>query len=169
VYHLIGDTLPGSNTENFPTFVWQHICFTWSAASQLKVLYINGQKVAEEITATGRKITSGGVLILGQDQDTVGGGFQISQTFGGEIYRLQISKKKISAEEVVGMYKAGICDYPADSQDIVMDWEDFLDAKRYGKVDEVSAGCSKWDILKDFEGQEISPALISYLKRHHEF
>jgi hypothetical protein len=164
--HFLGDTMRGASSD-FATFTWLHTCFTWSSVTEYEELYLNGQRLSSELTPTGSKFPTNGTLVLGQEQDTPGGGFALEQAFGGEIYRLQILKRKLSAEEVGDMYEGGVCDYPPPSEDVVLDWEDFLDAKRFGKVEEISAGCSKWDILGNFMGQEISADLIAYLKRQH--
>ena len=164
--YFLGDSMPGS-VENFATFTWHQTCFTWSAASEYEELYLNGQKITQELTPAGSKVPTNGTLVLEQEQDSPGGRFVINEAFGGEIYRLQILKRKLSAKEVEDIYNAGFCAYPSPSEDVVLDWEDFLDAKRYGQVEEISAGCSKWDVLANFVGQQISPDLISYLKRNH--
>ena len=153
-------------SDNYATFTWHHTCFSWSYASQLEELYLNGEKIAEELTPDNIKLPTGGTLVLGQEQDSPGGGFDINQAFGGEIYRLEIFKRKLSAGEVLDMYQAGMCDYPASSEDVVVNWEDFLDAKRSGEVKVVSAGCSRWDILKSFVGQEITSSMIAFLERN---
>lgn len=127
---------------------------------------MNGVKIAEELTPDNSKVPTGGTLVLGQEQDSPGGNFDINQSFGGEIYRLKILKRKISAGEVADMYHAGMCDYPAPSTDVVLDWADFLEAERSGEVKEVSAGCSRWDVLENFVGQEITDSVIAFLKRN---
>ena len=154
----------GAVTEDHTTFTWYHTCFSWNAGSQHEELYLNGDKVSERISAANNKLPTGGTLILGQEQDTLGGGFDINQAFGGEIYGLQVFKRRLSAAEVGDMHKAGICSYPTPTEGVVIDWEDFLDAQRFGKVEEITAGCSKWEILRNFVGQEITPDLISYFE-----
>jgi len=163
--HFLGNPMPTDYyTKPLTTFTWYHTCFSWNAGSQYEELYLNGDKVSERISAANSKLPTGGTLVLGQEQDTPGGGFALNQAFGGEIYGLQVFKRKLSGAEVEDMYKAGICNYPTPSEGVVIDWEDFLDAQRYGKVEEISAGCSKWEILRNFVGQEITPELISYFE-----
>ena len=159
--------------KDFTTSIWHHICFTWSrwiTSNKLKELYLNGRKIAEKAVSAQTKVPINGVLVLGQEQDSLGGGFDISQSFAGEIYRLEILKKKLSADEVAEMYQAGMCDYPAPSADVLLDWEDFLDAERSGEVKEISAGCpvnkSNWSLLESFVGQEITPNLIAFLNKY---
>ena len=160
--------MPGDR-EDYNTYSWYHTCFSWSARSQHSELYLNGNKVSEKRTPANRRLAPDGTLVLGQDQDTIGGGFDMGQAFGGEIYGLQVFKTKLGIAEVEEMYKAGMCSlfrFSTASEDVVLDWEDFLNAKRYGNVREISAGCikCKWEILSYFVGQEITPDLISFIK-----
>ena len=164
-YHFLEDAMPGPD-QDFTTLLWHHTCFTWSSGRQVKELYLNGKKITEETTDENSKVPINGILVLGQDQDSLGGGFHISQSFGGEIYRLEILKTKLSADKVAEMYEAGMCEYPTRSVDVVLDWEDFLNAERSGEVKEIPAGCSKWDVLESFVGQEITPNMIEFLDKY---
>ena len=157
--------------KDFTTSIWHHTCFTWSrwiTSNQLKELYLNGNKIAEKEVPTQSKVPINGTLVLGQDY--LGGGFDVRQSFAGEIYQLEIFKTKLSADEVTEMYQAGMCDYPAPSADVLLDWEYFLNAERSGEVKEISAGCpldkSDWSLLENFVGQEITPNLIAFLNKY---
>merc|ERR1712176_258482 len=92
---------------------------------------------------------SGGTLIVGQDQDTVGGGFDVNQAFGGDLYQLNVFSRKLRVEDIAAIYYDGRCNRLASSllHDVVVSWEDFLGATRSGAVQEVSAECDERNFL----------------------
>ncbi len=49
---------------------------------------------------TGQNITGGGRWVLGQDQDTVGGGFQIVDSFHGELVEVNVWGRVLSRQEI---------------------------------------------------------------------
>jgi len=119
---------------------WYHFCVTWSSETSMD-LYLNGVLVNSKTTS--KIISDGGLLIIGQDQDTLGGGYDINQSFGGELYQLNVFERKLRREEVVGMYFDGRCSDLTSSlkYDLAVGWEEFINAPRNGKVQLVSAGC----------------------------
>ena len=53
---------------------WTFLCVTWSSLEGLWVIYVNGQVIDHgEKLSEGQKIASGGVLVVGQEQDSPGG------------------------------------------------------------------------------------------------
>ncbi|TSK14647.1 Neuronal pentraxin-2 [Bagarius yarrelli] len=65
---------------------WHHICITWTTRDGLWETYQDGQKVGSgENLAPWHPIKPDGVLILGQEQDMVGGRFDATQAFVGEL------------------------------------------------------------------------------------
>lgn len=65
---------------------WHSICTTWDGASGLVQLWFNGRPMAKKysILQAGRS-TGTTSIILGQEQDNHGGGFDINQSFVGMI------------------------------------------------------------------------------------
>ncbi|HEY9247222.1 MAG TPA: LamG-like jellyroll fold domain-containing protein, partial [Candidatus Methanoperedens sp.] len=55
---------------------WHHIAVTWRNSDDVVKLYKDGVNVYTGTLAAAKSITSGGSLVLGQDQDFIGGGFQ---------------------------------------------------------------------------------------------
>ena len=144
---------------------WINECVTWSSASQLVRLYYNGVLAAEDVKDADTRLTPGGTLILGQEQDSVGGGFTINQSFGGEIYGLQMFNRALTTHEVRTVYEAGLCVSSASLPNTYLAWGDFLAGERRGEVEVVEVGCSVWDLLVGFQGVEIGKELIASLKR----
>jgi len=121
---------------------WYHTCFTWSASTQMDY-YVNGVLVKSKSNSVS-SIGSGGILILGQDQDSYGGGFDINQAFGGDLYQLNVFSRKLLVEDIAAMYYDGKCSKLASSlvHDVAISWEDVMGATRNGAVHEVSAECT---------------------------
>ena len=164
--HLFGDAMEGA--EMIQLNVWSHMCLTWSKVSRIKQFYLNGALVSSETTPEGRQLLLGGTLVLGQEQDSPGGTFDINQSFGGEIYETNILGRDLSGEEIWRIHQAGLC-FPLSgySQDLVVGWTDILQAQRSGAVTAAAVGCHRWDLLKSFIGQEITEQLIGHLKNYH--
>ena len=79
---------------------WTHMAMTWRSSDGAVVLYKNGVPVFTRILATGVTLTSGGSLVLAQEQDSIGGGFQATQAFQGEMDEVRLYRRALSAAEV---------------------------------------------------------------------
>lgn len=80
-----------------PLDTWRHISTTWVASTGALQLYIDGVlRQTLTIGASGKVPleTTNGVLVIGQDQDTLGGGFQSSQCTKSSIDELQVKMNK---------------------------------------------------------------------------
>ena len=83
---------------------WHHICSTWENTGGSWNLYIDGTSMASgDDFMTGHVINSGGIVILGQDQDEYGGGFEQEQSFFGEMFGANLWHSALPAEEIARM------------------------------------------------------------------
>ncbi|KAL5262294.1 hypothetical protein ACHWQZ_G007874 [Mnemiopsis leidyi] len=137
--HKIGqlDIAPGT---------WYHYCMCWSLSSNTADVYHNGMKVGSLKSRPGRRLRTGGSLVLGQLQysyRTVSG-----HPFGGELSKLNIYSKKFSAEEVRDMYRAGLCSQIEKSHGNFrqLTWESIIQQSRRGNVQLVDAEFADSDI-----------------------
>uniref|UniRef100_A0A3B4A2S1 Pentraxin family member n=1 Tax=Periophthalmus magnuspinnatus TaxID=409849 RepID=A0A3B4A2S1_9GOBI len=63
---------------------WHSICTTWESSTGLVQLWFNGQPLSRKYVSGGQAAMSGSPIItLGQEQDSHGGGFDITQSFIG--------------------------------------------------------------------------------------
>ncbi|GAA6227080.1 C-reactive protein-like [Lates japonicus] len=62
---------------------WHSICTTWDSVSGLVQLWFDGQPSTRRFISSGSNITGSPVIVLGQEQDSLGGGFDIKQSFIG--------------------------------------------------------------------------------------
>ncbi|MCB1209314.1 MAG: cadherin-like beta sandwich domain-containing protein [Verrucomicrobiales bacterium] len=85
---------------------FHHVAMTWNSVGGALLVYVDGvQKFSGTITP-GSPITGGGSLVLGQDQDTVGGNFDAGQSFGGSLDEVAVFNRALSPAEVANLATA---------------------------------------------------------------
>ncbi len=105
--------------------VWHHICVSWEKDSGSWKFYKDGD-LEEEGTnfKKGHTITQGGTLVLGQEQDSVGGGFQSVQSFQGMLSNVNVWNRVVSGRQVQDLSKS--CESDDRYEGNVYKWVDFL-------------------------------------------
>ena len=73
------------------------------------------------------KISSGGATVIGQDQDWVGGGFEVKQSFVGEVTEVNVWGTVLSESDILAQYHN--CHITIGS---VNEWRDFEDGVQGG-------------------------------------
>lgn len=108
---------------------WNHICITWNNTYGDYNFYKDGELVCSGTGLNeGRYIRSGGTAVIGQDQDTVGGGFDADQSFVGDVTEVNVWRTVLSEERIVKQYNR--CNITDGS---VVQWSQFKDGV-YGGV-----------------------------------
>ena len=79
---------------------WHHIAVTWRSSDGEVRLYKDGLLAYSNNVKVGATLPSGGTLVLGQDQDSLGGGFQGWQSFLGELDEVRIWNTVRSEPEI---------------------------------------------------------------------
>ncbi|XP_028313956.1 neuronal pentraxin-1-like isoform X2 [Gouania willdenowi] len=80
---------------------WHHLCITWTTRDGMWEAFQDGvMRGSGENLAPYHPIKPEGVLVLGQEQDTLGGGFDATQAFVGELANLHIWNRKLSSSEI---------------------------------------------------------------------
>jgi hypothetical protein len=121
---------------------WYHYCATWSISSETRRVYFNGNLIGS-LSDVRYIIPSNGNLVIGNDCLEGGNkGKGNSYPFGGELTKLNVFSKELSAAEVKAMTEAGIKSiiektHDADRQ---IRWEDILTKPRYGSVADINLG-----------------------------
>ncbi|XP_008313341.1 neuronal pentraxin-2b isoform X2 [Cynoglossus semilaevis] len=83
---------------------WHHICISWTTRDGQWEAYQNGEKLGSgDNLAAWHPIKSGGVIILGQEQDVVGGRFDAGQAFVGELSQVNIWDRVLKPTEIQSM------------------------------------------------------------------
>uniref|UniRef100_A0A8C8S2E1 Neuronal pentraxin 1 n=1 Tax=Pelusios castaneus TaxID=367368 RepID=A0A8C8S2E1_9SAUR len=83
---------------------WHHICITWTTRDGVWEAYQDGTQGGHgENLAPYHPIKPQGVLVLGQEQDTLGGGFDATQAFVGELAHFNMWDRKLSPGEIYNL------------------------------------------------------------------
>ncbi|XP_036408601.1 C-reactive protein-like [Megalops cyprinoides] len=75
---------------------WHSYCFTWESNTGLVQLWVNGVNSAKQMGYKGGSIEAAPSMILGQDQDSYGGGFAKKNAFVGHVTDVHVWDKVIS-------------------------------------------------------------------------
>lgn len=86
--------------------VWRQLVRTSNRTSGAEILYINGQSVFSTTVLSGTNFTAGGSLILGQEQDSVGGSLDPNQALEGKYAIFRMYNRVLSAAEVSQNFQA---------------------------------------------------------------
>lgn len=87
---------------------WHHVAVTWSTRDGVWEAYQDGVKRGSgENLSSWHPIRPGGVFILGQEQDTLGGRFDATQSFVGEMSDLQMWSQVLSANDIHSLASCG--------------------------------------------------------------
>ncbi|XP_045149412.1 neuronal pentraxin receptor [Echinops telfairi] len=101
---------------------WHHICIAWTTRDGLWSAYQDGElRGSGENLASWHPIKPHGILILGQEQDTLGGRFDATQAFVGDITQFNLWDHALTAAQVLGIAN---CSEPLPGN--VLHWEDKL-------------------------------------------
>ncbi|XP_078371653.1 sushi, von Willebrand factor type A, EGF and pentraxin domain-containing protein 1-like [Oculina patagonica] len=101
---------------------WHHVAVTWESAGGTWHSYKDGVKIRSSAAAfqQGEVVSGGGVLILGQEQDELGGGFNTEENFIGDVSQMNIFDYVMSANDIYNL--AYSCDHVKGN---VAAWGDF--------------------------------------------
>ncbi|XP_043116358.1 neuronal pentraxin-1 [Puntigrus tetrazona] len=87
---------------------WHHVCVTWSTRDGLWEAYQDGVKRGSgENLSPWHPIKPGGVFILGQEQDTLGGRFDATQAFVGEVSDVQMWSHVLTPHDIYSLASCG--------------------------------------------------------------
>uniref|UniRef100_A0A8C9XNP9 Si:dkey-14o18.2 n=1 Tax=Sander lucioperca TaxID=283035 RepID=A0A8C9XNP9_SANLU len=87
---------------------WHHVCMTWTTRDGVWEAYQDGvKKGSGQNLSAWHPIKPGGTFILGQEQDTVGGRFDVTQSFMGELSDLQFWSRVLTPNEIYSQATCG--------------------------------------------------------------
>ncbi|XP_050100459.1 sushi, von Willebrand factor type A, EGF and pentraxin domain-containing protein 1-like [Anopheles aquasalis] len=85
---------------------WHFVCVSWSGRHGRWQLYLDGEvRAAGGALATGTTVPTGGLLVLGQEQDVVGGAFSATEAYRGRIAYVDVWSRELTAAEVASYYR----------------------------------------------------------------
>ena len=132
-----------------PLHTWTHQCNTWRATTGNVTVYYNGTLIGSYDRSTQRPLIEDGYFHLGHKPS---GWKHREKVFGGQLMKLNIFGKEMTAAEVAELYNGGKCsEVERKYEDIRhITWESILKKERYGKVYEVDSDCP----ADDDEGED---------------
>ena len=160
--------------------VWSHWCSTWSFSTRTAKVYHNGQLLGSGTTSSGRKPGTEGYVVLGQDFNSYGGGFQDVYAFGGDLFKANVFDKELDASQVKEMADGGLCSDVEEKygRSRYLKWEDLLREEKIGNVTEIDVGCypeekeceesfCKWDLLRGekFFNKTVTTELLEEIRQ----
>ncbi|KAJ6657054.1 hypothetical protein lerEdw1_003055 [Lerista edwardsae] len=90
--------VPGGLALNL---VGEHVCVSWESTTGLVTFWLNGQCFPRKSLRKGFSILPEAYVLLGQDQDAFGGGFDAEQSFVGEMELVYMFGRALSPAEVL--------------------------------------------------------------------
>ncbi|XP_075763787.1 mucosal pentraxin-like [Pelodiscus sinensis] len=69
---------------------WEHVCASWESATGIAELWVNWNPLPRKGLQKGYSVSNRGLVVLGQEQDSVGGGFDAKQSFVGELTKVNM-------------------------------------------------------------------------------
>ncbi|MES9914680.1 MAG: Ig-like domain-containing protein [Candidatus Thiodiazotropha sp. 4PDIV1] len=121
----IGGVTTGNTISNDGLFDGeQHtLSVSWESTTGELKIYIDGElEYTESSFRDGVTLESGGTFILGQEQDSLGGGFQAYQRFEGDIYDVRIYNDVRTDQEIADNANSLLADPSADPN-LVSNWQ----------------------------------------------
>ncbi|XP_034401400.1 neuronal pentraxin-1-like [Cyclopterus lumpus] len=87
---------------------WHHVCVTWTTRDGVWEAYQDGvKKGSGQNLSAWRPIEPGGTFVLGQEQDTMGGRFDVTQSFTGELSDFQFWSRVLTTNEIYSQATCG--------------------------------------------------------------
>ena len=108
---------------------------TWDSATGALDVYVDGTSQFSTTYEQGTTLTSGGTMLFGQDQDSVGGGFNSTEIFSGSINEVRIFDDVRTAQEISDNWQGELAD-PANEQGLVSNWQ--MNADASGQIVDVA-------------------------------
>lgn len=101
---------------------WHHVCVTWNSDGGEWKVYKDGVIAGSGHGLNpGHQIGAGGLVVLGQEQDALGGGFNAKQSFKGLLTNYNLWSNVQSDSEIAQMSTS--C---RSGEGNVFKWSDFL-------------------------------------------
>uniref|UniRef100_A0A8D0CYJ6 Pentraxin 4, long n=1 Tax=Sander lucioperca TaxID=283035 RepID=A0A8D0CYJ6_SANLU len=117
---------------------WHHVCVLWSSIQGHFWHYSDHRLTSSGSNfRKGWEIPGGGSVVLGQEQDTVGGGFDPAEGFAGQVAGFRVWSRVLSPSEV-----EGVAEGRGVPRGVVLGMEDIKEV--HGEVQQVACECLEY-------------------------
>ncbi|XP_040918564.1 pentraxin-4 [Toxotes jaculatrix] len=114
---------------------WHHLCILWSSIQGNFWHYTDRRLTSSGSNfRKGWEIPGGGSVVLGQEQDSVGGGFDPTEGFAGQLAGFRVWNRVLSQSEV-----EGVAEGRGVPRGVVLDMKDIKEV--HGDVQQVACEC----------------------------
>ncbi|KAJ6657046.1 hypothetical protein lerEdw1_003047 [Lerista edwardsae] len=111
-----------------------HVCASWESTTGIAELWLDGKPSPRKGLKRGYAIGQEASIVLGQEQDSFGGGFDVNQSFVGEISDVYMWERVLTPDEVALVRNDGVL------SGYLIDWRSLdYEAKGYVVVKPVLA------------------------------
>lgn len=83
---------------------WEHICAGWESATGVAEFWLNGKPWPRKGLQRGYAVGVEAAIVLGQEQDTFGGGFDFYNSFSGELTDVYLWDTALSPDKMRAAY-----------------------------------------------------------------
>lgn len=137
---------------------WHHFVFTWSSVGGKWKAYSDGIVMDQNTDLSKDKDIPGqGIFIVGQEQDTLGGGFSPAETFVGSLTHLNVWDRVLTLQEVEQLRFS--CDYIAGN---VMPWISVQEHLHGNIFPQPTSFCQGASSTGDFSSEKESFNMMRY-------
>lgn len=95
----LGSVITGFSLPKMNAWL-RHICVSWESQNGEITVWFNGGRSLGKVSSKGGVVKNGGQFFLGQEQDSVGGTFDIEQSFVGEITNVNMWDRVLKSNEI---------------------------------------------------------------------
>ncbi|MCB1517646.1 MAG: hypothetical protein KDJ19_08555, partial [Hyphomicrobiaceae bacterium] len=108
---------------------------TWQSSTGTLKIYVDGQQEYTTTVKQGTTLATGGTLVFGQEQDSVGGSFNTDQIFVGTMDDIRLFSDVRTATEISDNADSPIAD-PSSEQGLVSNWQ--MTDNGSGKIEDLA-------------------------------
>ncbi|XP_013777628.1 C-reactive protein 1.4-like, partial [Limulus polyphemus] len=98
----IANQLARLSCATFTVGNFHKVCITWTSVKGRVQFYVDEDMCSAQVNgvAVGTQVRNGGTIVLGQDQDTVGGGFSSDQSYVGDLTQLNLFDELLDQDQI---------------------------------------------------------------------
>ncbi|KAF3823016.1 hypothetical protein GH733_010452 [Mirounga leonina] len=86
----------------------RHFCVTWESSTGITELWVDGKPMVRMSLKKGYSVGAGASIILGQEQDSFGGGFDTNQSLVGDIGDVNMWDYVLSPHDISTVHIGGV-------------------------------------------------------------
>lgn len=85
---------------------WEHVCASWESATGIAEFWLNGKPWPRKGLQRGYTVGVEAAILLGQEQDAFGGGFDVYNSFSGELAEVYLWDVGLSPDKMRAAYQS---------------------------------------------------------------